>query len=417
MSPSEMPRLAAAGLLRPLPAAIKAPASNFGWADLLPIYQARLLIWDRVPYALPILGESPLCIYRTDLFADGARAAAFEKKHGRKLAPPNTWEDFAELAEFFHDTAAGGPAPSLPPLPAGDAGLDRAFFTIAACYARRAMPEDKTQREEKRADKPDQLFSFQYDHRTGKPRLTTPGFVYALNLMKRLQKCRPVSAVNFSTTNAFQEGHIALALADVSLLSTLQHTPATADKVGVFRMPGGGRWFEYASGEAVPAPEGNAVPYLGNGGWLAAVPLGAPEPDAGFGLITDLAGRERSSQIVIDPQWGGGPIRRDHLDRTRWDAFGLDPARTKDLKDALRQTLLHPLVQNPAVALRTTAATTHQVALLKEVRAFLTTEGGDAAKALAAAAARWEEMDKAREGDAARDDYRISVGLLPLPAK
>ena len=31
----------------------------------------------------------------------------------------------------------------MPPLPAGDAGLDREFFTIASCFARRAMPPEE----------------------------------------------------------------------------------------------------------------------------------------------------------------------------------------------------------------------------------------------------------------------------------
>jgi DNA-directed RNA polymerase subunit L len=136
--------------------------------------------------------------------------------------------------------------------------------------------------------------------------------------------------------------------------------------------------------------------------------------------LADLAGKERSGQIVIDPKWGGGPTRRDHTaPATRWDSFGLDPARTKELKDAVRQTVQHPSLQNPAVRLRTTTEAAHTEVLLKRIEAFLKeAEGapsdGDAAKALAEVAARWEELDREQGQAAARDDYRVSVGLLPL---
>jgi multiple sugar transport system substrate-binding protein len=407
MPPAALARKAAAGLIRPLPTSITGADSNFGWTDLLPIYRERLLIWDRNRCALPILGEAPLCIYRADYLNDPARAAAFQKKFGRKPAPPATWEDFVDLAEHFRDTAPGGPAPSLPPLPADDAKLDREFFTIAACYARRAISTE----EPERPDKLDQLFSFQYDQASGKPRIDSPGFVYALNLLKRLQKCRPAGTAA-DPGEAFRSGQAALGIGDVNVFASMQKLKTLADKASVCRMPGGGRWFNYTSGKEIPTPEGNRVPYLGSGGWIAAVPLGAAEPDAAFSLLTDLAGRERSGHIVLHDVWGGRPIRREQVEHSRIESLGFDAERTKQLREAMRQTLLHPGMLNPAVRLRTPTEATHQAVLLKELRAFLQSDGGDAAKALANVAALWTALDREREGSAALDDYRISVGLL-----
>jgi ABC-type glycerol-3-phosphate transport system substrate-binding protein len=239
-----------------------------------------------------------------------------------------------------------------------------------------------------------------------------------LNLMKRLQKCRPAGSSG-DPEQAFRDGKVALGLTDVRTLTELQRMPKLADKWGVCRMPGGERWFDYTSGNPVSSPAGNRVPYLGSSGWLAAVPLGAAESDAAFSLLTDLAGKDRSGQIAFDPypMWGGGPTRVGHVDRSRWDAFGLDAERTKSLKDAIKQTVLHPAVQNPAVRLRMSDEAPHEAALLKEVRAFLAGDGGDAAQALTAAAKQWEQLDAAREGTAALEDYRLSVGLLPQMLK
>jgi multiple sugar transport system substrate-binding protein len=407
MPPAALPRKVAAGLVRPLPPMFTGADSSYGWTDLLPIYRERLLMWDRNRCALPILGEAPLCLYRADYLADPARVAAFEKKFGLKPRPPQTWEEFADLAEHFRDTAAGGPAPSLPPLPAADALLDREFFTIAACYARRAVSPE----EPERLDKLNQLFSFQFDQLSGKPRIDSPGFVYALNLLKRLQKCRPAGTTP-DPGETFRSGQPALGIADVYVLASTQQVHGLADKVGVCRMPGGARWFDYASGKEVAAPDGNRVPYLGAGGWLAAVPLGAVEPDAAFSLLADLSGRQRSGDIVLDHMWGGRPIRHDQVEHSRWETFGLDAERTKQMRDAVRQTLEHPAVLNPAVRLRTSTEASREAVLLKELRAFLQADDGDAAKALGAVAARWEAMDHELEGNAALDDYRISVGLL-----
>src|SRR5262249_27185901 len=84
---------------------------------------------DRTTYALPLLGESPLCFYRADLFQAEANQAAFQKGFARKLAPPETWEEYADIAQFFHGRKeAGLTGPSLPPLPERDDDLDREFL-------------------------------------------------------------------------------------------------------------------------------------------------------------------------------------------------------------------------------------------------------------------------------------------------
>jgi multiple sugar transport system substrate-binding protein len=285
--------------------------------------------------------------------------------------------------------------------------MDREFFTIAACYARRAISPE----EPERADRLNQLFSFQFDQLTGKPRIDSPGFVYALNLLKRLQKCRPAGTTS-DLAETFRSGQPALGIADVNVLVSMQQVHGLKDKGGVCRMPGGARWFDYASGKEVPSPDGNRVPYLGAGGWLAAVPLGAAEPDAAFSLLADLSGRQRSGEIVLDHIWGGRPIRHDQVEHSRWETFNFDAERTKQLRDAVRQTLEHPTVVNPAVRLRTSTEASRQAVLLKELRAFLQADSGDAAQALGAVAARWEAMDHELEGSTALDDYRISVGLL-----
>jgi hypothetical protein len=154
------------------------------------------------------------------------------------------------------------------------------------------------------------------------------------------------------------------------------------------------------------------MPYLGAGGYLAVVPQKAAAPDAAFALAAELCGQETGRQIVIEPgRWNAGPTRLSQLDDTRlWDGLDLDAARTAALRDALRQTLLHPNVLNPALRLRTPDQAVYQQILAKSLREVL--EGkGDPATALQAVARRWAELDAKNPQHLA--EYRMSVGLLP----
>src|SRR5262249_21476091 len=153
------------------------------------------------------------------------------------------------------------------------------------------------------------------------------------------------------------------------------------------------------------------IPYLGSAGWLAVVPRTARHAEAAFALLADLSGPERSAQVALEPRWGGGPVREEHLNRERWEAFDLDRERTSALKETLQQTLLHRQMTIPVLCLRIPDRAAHRAALVKELRAALAGRV-EPAEALEAAARRWSELDQARGREAHRAEYRMSLGLL-----
>lgn len=53
-------------------------------------------------WAAPCETDAIGFVYRRDWFEDPAEKAAFKARYGRDLAPPETWEAFRDLAEFFH---------------------------------------------------------------------------------------------------------------------------------------------------------------------------------------------------------------------------------------------------------------------------------------------------------------------------
>jgi multiple sugar transport system substrate-binding protein len=403
LAPCELPRWAATGGLRPLPAQFTGRDEPYNWPGLLPLYREQLLTWDEKAYGAPLLGEAPVCCYRADWLADPARQRAFQTKTGRDLAPPATWEEFAQISELFHN---GGKGPGLPKLPADDRALDRVFYAIAAPYARRAVPAD----EAAGARHVDEVFSFHYDLKTGLPRISGPGFQHALRLLQRLQRYRP-TGVEAAPEQTFLHGQAVLCVTDAAWLATFQAEPALRDKVGVCRVPGSDRYFDYASGKERRVADPNRVPYLGGAGWLAVVPKGASSPEAAFDLLGELTGPAMGTQIALAPHWGGGPVRDVHLRRERWDTYDLNPSRTSRLREALQEELRHRALKNPVQCLRIPNEASHRAVLDAAIRDALVNEK-DAAMVLKELSHKWSELDAQQGLQTLRADYRRSLGLL-----
>jgi multiple sugar transport system substrate-binding protein len=394
ITPPELGRWAAAGKLRPVPDSYLSPDGSYGWRGLLPIYRDPLLSWGRKPYALPLLGESPLCFYRTDLFRD------LEKENPKKLAPPQTWEDLVEAAELSSRRQRDKPV--LPPLPEGDDELDRLFYSVAASSARQAVRKDDPK------PPPDvEVFSFHYDLATGAARIDKPGFVHALKLLQRLQKVRK-PGTHPEPAQAFADGDALFCLADASWIERFEKGKVRG-KYGICPVPGGRVYFAYASGEPQLVSGVSRVPYLGSAGWLGVVPTKSSRHETAFALIAHLGGKEASRQVVLDPKWGGA-FRHDQLETTGWYSFGLDRAETLNLVDALRQTLEHPSLKNPALRLRTPGEREHLRELIEELRPALL-ESRDAAATMAAVARRWDKLDETKDPKARRNEYLLNIGF------
>lgn len=76
------------------------PPENFpeGWhSSLLHLQQINHGV-----YGLPF-HDGPECLmYRKDLFDDPSEKATFKNRYNYELRPPKTWQEFTQIAEFFH---------------------------------------------------------------------------------------------------------------------------------------------------------------------------------------------------------------------------------------------------------------------------------------------------------------------------
>jgi ABC-type glycerol-3-phosphate transport system substrate-binding protein len=397
--PPALSRLTTANLLQPVPDSLLERGNSYQWQNILPLYRHKLLAWDGTPYALPLLGAATVCYYREDWLREAARD--LEAKHGRALTTPATWDDFADLAVYFHDR---NKRPSLPPLPERDDEISHWLCTIAASYDRRAVRED-----DPKMPPEIELFSFHYDLKTMQPRLSSAAFLQALRLLSRMQACRP-AGTSAEPAQAFLQGDAVLCIAGPEWIERFQKDDSKVrGKFGIARVPGTLHYFDYLKGQPIPAP-GNFIPYVGAHGWLGVVPKSAPHAAEAFALLAHLSNPTTSAEVVSEPAWGGGAFRREHLTSGAWDAFGLNAERTRALVVALQAELM-PIAINPVVALRIPDAARHEQILGEELRAALKEPTKDPAEALKAATRRWQELDAKKDLETRRREYRLSLGL------
>ncbi|HEV3204074.1 MAG TPA: extracellular solute-binding protein, partial [Gemmataceae bacterium] len=409
ISPSRLAHWASKGQLQAIPSPYLSSDGSYNWLDLLPLYRNKLLVWERKVYGLPLNGDASLCFFRDDLFRDDANQSAFQGQYSRRLAAPNTWEEFAEIAEFFNGKprpAISRPVPSLPPLSDKQDGIDREFFTIAAPMARRAVRED-----DRNQPADDELFSFHYDLKTGQNRIANPAFTEAFRMMQRLQACRPEAPVE-NPPDEFRKGRAVLCIAPAEWVGRFQVDGSLVKgRFEICRIPGSRRIFDYETGQAQELAEPNFVPYQGAGGWLGVVPQGAKNPEAAFAFLAELTGPKISGEIFLNPTVGCGPTRREHFGLlTRANAFELGVARTNALAEVLRRSLYPPPI-NPVVRLRTPDEREHQRILCAELRLALQEKNRDPQKVMSTVAQRWQELDERKSPTERRIQYRLSLGL------
>jgi ABC-type glycerol-3-phosphate transport system substrate-binding protein len=138
----------------------------------------------------------------------------------------------------------------------------------------------------------------------------------------------------------------------------------------------------------------------------------APQPDAAWDLLAELAGPAASTSLLTDPTAGVGPFRTEPLDEGRdelWISYRFDPDRTKRFGRAVRQYVSLTTV-NPALPLRTPDQAELMAALEAEVRKAATGQATPE-EAMKRAQAAWEKLDAGRKPDELAAWRRNAVGI------
>lgn len=402
--PAELGELAAAGKLVPLPQSLQAVDHPLQWPRIASVFRQNLTGWGGQVQGIPLAGDGFVLIYRSDRFSDPATAAAFQKKVGRPLAPPATWEDAAEVAEFFATTAG---KPSLPPVPTDPDRLLAEYHHVAACYDRPAMTDTDLAATKGAA----LVLGFHTDPATGAARIGSPGFRAAAGWLGRVAKFRATGPDD--PVAALSTGPAAFGVLSLAEVGRLPKGPdgAVDARFGVAPIPGSRAYFGPDAKPRLAARGVNLVPYLGGGGWVGVVFGSSPNQQAAWELLADLASPASATALLSNPALGVGPFRTEHVSAERtaqWQRYGFDADRNRALAAAVREYVGLGLV-NPALALRTPDQQPLMAALADAVRKAATGQV-PAEQAIDQAVAAWKAHDAGVPADELKKWRRNAAG-------
>ncbi|MFZ1640926.1 MAG: extracellular solute-binding protein [Candidatus Contendobacter sp.] len=377
--------------LSDMPAAMRGTAA---WNDILPVYRERLMVWNGRYLSQTIDGDQHILYYRLDLFNDPQERQRFKEKYGYELAPPATWDQYYQIAEFFNrpTTNLWGTAEAY------RRGGEQFwyFFTHAAAYTHHpALPG-----------------SMFFDPDSMDAQINNPGWVKALEDYINGLNVAPPGALGFTSEdihNIFAGGSVAMNFdwGDTGVNAADAKTSLIPGKVGTAMLPGSKRVWNYKTKQWDTFQEVVRAPFLAFGGWQAAVPANSKHTDAAWNFIGWLSSPEVSGEAVVTPQAGINPYRDSHFkNRERWLKL-FTPEEAKLYLDAQLNSLNMP---NVALDLRIPGHFAYTQALEVQLTRALNFEIPPQ-EALNNVAKTWNALTDRFGRDKQRAAYRASMGL------
>ncbi len=373
-----------------------------GYGYLIPTYRDRILSWGGKVYGLPYDGDAHMMYYRRDLLTDPKWQAEFKAKYGYDLpAPPNTWKQYYDVAEFFNGKEIDGQVI----YGAGTAFKRKAqsywtYLGVAAAFAK--APDDP---------------AYFFDPDTMEPRINNPGFVEALKLYVSLSKVGPPDVINWDVGDIrgnFPAGKLVLAIdwGDVGPLAADVNSSVVVGKWGSALEPGTEKYWDSRRGEWVDATKEtgnlNQAPFLAFGGWVQSVTKTTKNPECAFDFAAFMGNQNMSQLLVTYPGSGVNPHFFSDLNNLEpWLKIGMTEQEAQEYLNAVRDIINHP---NAVVDLRITGAAEYFDALDTQLARAVAGEV-DAQTALDEVAKQWNAITDRLGRDQQKKQYREMLGL------
>lgn len=319
------------GFLEDVPDEIKTLA-NFD--DYTPVFR-NAMTWQGKTAALVYDGNVHNLFYRRDLFENADHKKKFADKYGYELAVPDTWEHLYDVGKFFNSFDWSGTGHSygwLEPIARGNV-MEYFLIGRAATYS-------------KKLGDPHVFF----DPQSMQPRLTEPGWIQALEDMKKDAECGPKGMIQYGyaeTRPVFVNGQAAMIVdwGDIGTLSYSQDSNVRG-KTGTALVPGATKVFDRTTKAWIkPAGGVNHAPYLAVTAWMWGVPKSAKNKAAAWDFAAFLCNTKSAEVLVAYPDSGIQPSRKSgnspEAMKTLIDA-GMDPKDAAEWLKAIGESISHP---------------------------------------------------------------------------
>jgi multiple sugar transport system substrate-binding protein len=367
-----------------------------GYEYLIPTYRDRILSWAGSIYALPYDGDAHMIYFRRDLLANPEYQADFKAEYGYDLpVPPETWEQYYHIAEFFNGKTVEGETVYGAGTAFRRGGQSYwTFLGLAASYAK--APDDP---------------SYFFDADTMEPRINNPGFVEALEQYIALSEVGPPDVENWDVgniRNEFPAGTIALGIdwGDVGPIAADPKSSIVSGKWGSALEPGVNKYWDSQKGEWVE--EYNQAPYLAFGGWVQSISATAENPECAFDFAAFMGNQNMSALLTVTPQTGVNPhFFSDVNNYVPWVEMGMTETEAEEYLSAVRDIIAHP---NAVVDLRITGAAEYFDALDTQLARAVAGEVTPQ-EALDTVAEDWDAITDRIGRDQQKKLYRQMLGL------
>ena len=369
------------------------------WEDIAPVYRDRLMVWDGKQVSATIDGDVHTGTYRKDLFNDPAEQEAFKSRYGYDLAPPETWEQYYDIAEFFNrpDRNLYGTAEAF--VRGGQQFWF--FFSHAAAYT----------------NHPDHPGSMFFDPETMDAQLANPGWLKGLEDYIHSSKVAPPGALNWSSGDirtAFAGGQVAMNFdwGDTGTIAADPNQSQVAGKVGFFVLPGSKRIWNYKENRWDEFGEVIHSPFMAYGGWVASVPASSAHAECAWDYVMWYTSPENSAKDVVTGGTGINPYRLSHFENVaNWTTIFDEETARNYLQ--VQQDSIDPEKHNVALDFRLPGYFQYTEVLEIELSRALAGEVTPQ-QALDSIAAEWNRLTDEFGRKEQLAIYRASMGLPPL---
>jgi multiple sugar transport system substrate-binding protein len=366
--------------------------------DIHPIYRERLMTWDGKWIAATIDGDLFNGYYRKDLFEDPLNRTGFRARYGYELFPPDTWEQYRDIAEFFNGrrlrdgTRVFGTAEAF-------ARNGQQFWTLFS-------------RSSAYTNHPDHPGAQFFDPDTMRAQVNNPGWIRAVDEYREILQFSPPNARDFGIVEArkaFLSGRTAMALdwGDTAQMSADPSQSKVSGKVGFFVLPGTRRVWNGRLWRWDDMPSVHKAPFLAFGGWIAGVPKNSPNPEAAWDYITWFSNPENSLRDAVSSGTGVNPYRFTHF--TNIDAWtqALSITAASEYLDMVRTSLDSPSV---ALDLRIPGFYRYTEVLEEELSAILR-DSSSTRESMDRVALAWDLITEQLGSEQQLSAYRTAMGL------
>jgi len=370
------------------------------WEDVAPFFRDFSTTYEGRTYTIPLDGDFQMVYYRTDLLGQEG------------LEPPETWEDYINIAKTFHGKDLNGDGdPDYGSCISKKRGAQAywAIWSVAACWLQSQGTGEG---------------SF-FELETMEPLVNNEAFAAVLDVYDETTAYGPPDELNLDvgdTRSLFTSGRCALSVdwGDIGTLAIDPETSVVMDKTGAVILPGTTKVLDRATGKLVDcdattcpyAVNGvNHAPFAAFGGWSGGInaTIDPKVKDAAYAFFSYMCQPAQANVDVTIGRTGYNPYRTSQfLNRQAWVEAGMSPEAASDYLGAIEASLASP---NMVLDLRISQNQRYQgVVLDTAISQFL---AGEITKeeCMKQIYDGWEELTEEIGRESQLAAYRASLGV------